>query len=82
MLRLARERAAAGDAVVVVLHDLGLAAAYADEVTVLDGGRVAASGPPAEVLDGALPSEVYRHPVEVLAHPRTNALLVVPRRVP
>ncbi len=82
VLRLARERAAAGDAVVVVLHDLGLAAAYADEVTVLDGGRVAASGPPAEVFDCALLSEVYRHPVEVLAHPRTDALLVVPRREP
>ncbi|WP_407562634.1 heme ABC transporter ATP-binding protein [Streptomyces sp. 184] len=82
VLRLARERAAAGDAVVVVLHDLDLAAAYADEVTVLAGGRVAASGPPAEVFDGPLLSEVYRHPVEILEHPRTGAILVVPRREP
>ncbi|WBB61475.1 heme ABC transporter ATP-binding protein [Streptomyces sp. WMMC500] len=82
VLRLARERAAAGDAVVVVLHDLGLAAAYADEVTVLDGGRVAASGPPAVVFDAALLSEVYRHPVEILEHPGTGAILVVPRRAP
>ena len=82
VLRLARERAAAGDAVVVVLHDLGLAAAYADEVTVLDGGRVAASGPPAEVFDGPLLGDVYRHPVDVLRHPRTDAILVVPRREP
>ncbi|WP_442802349.1 hypothetical protein [Streptomyces sp. CMB-StM0423] len=41
---------------------------------------MAASGPPAEVFDGALLSEVYRHPVEILEHPRTGAILVVPRR--
>ncbi|MEO3765998.1 ATP-binding cassette domain-containing protein [Streptomyces sp. B8F3] len=46
------------------------------------GGRVAASGPPAEVCDGALLSDVYRHPVEVLEHPRTGAILAVPHREP
>ncbi|MEN8655362.1 heme ABC transporter ATP-binding protein [Streptomyces sp. 21So2-11] len=82
VLRICRDRAAAGDAVVVVLHDLGLASAYADRVAVLQGGRVAAEGPPAEVFGEALLSEVYRQPVEVLAHPRTGAPLVLPRRDP
>ncbi|MEV5309141.1 heme ABC transporter ATP-binding protein [Streptomyces sp. NPDC052610] len=80
VLRLCRERAAAGDAVVVVLHDLGLAAAYAHRVAVLRAGRVAAAGPPAEVFSGRLLSEVYGQPVEVLPHPRTGAVLVTPRR--
>ncbi|MEV3990918.1 heme ABC transporter ATP-binding protein [Streptomyces sp. NPDC049837] len=80
VLRLCRERAAAGDAVVVVLHDLGLAAAYADRVAVLDGGRIVADGPPGEVLRGELLSAVYRQPVEVLPHPRGGAPLVVPVR--
>ncbi|MEU1530371.1 heme ABC transporter ATP-binding protein [Streptomyces fagopyri] len=80
VLRLCRERARAGDAVVVVLHDLGLAAAYAHRVTVLSAGRVAAGGPPAAVFTGELLSDVYRQPVEVLAHPRTGAVLVTPRR--
>ncbi|WP_428986232.1 heme ABC transporter ATP-binding protein [Streptomyces pyxinae] len=80
VLRLCRERAAAGHAVVVVLHDLGLAAAYADRVAVLHDGRVAADGPPAEVLRDELLTGVYRQPVEVLAHPRTGAPLVLPRR--
>ncbi|WP_406305400.1 heme ABC transporter ATP-binding protein [Streptomyces sp. NBC_00885] len=80
VLRVCRERAAAGDAVVVVLHDLGLAAAYAHRVAVLHAGRIAAEGPPATVLDDAMLSRVYRQPVEVLAHPRTGAPLVVPRR--
>ncbi|MFF8604963.1 heme ABC transporter ATP-binding protein [Streptomyces sp. NPDC015346] len=82
VLRLCRERAAAGVAVVVVLHDLGLAAAHADRVAVLHEGRIAADGPPAEVFGEDLLSRVYRQPVEVLPHPRTGAPLVVPRRTP
>ncbi|MEJ1196387.1 MULTISPECIES: heme ABC transporter ATP-binding protein [unclassified Streptomyces] len=82
VLRLCRERARAGDAVAVVLHDLSLAAAYADRVAILRAGRVAADGPPAEVLTEGLLSEVYDQPVEVLPHPRTGAPLVVPRREP
>lgn len=80
VLRLCRERAAAGDAVVVVLHDLGLAAAYADRVAVLRGGGVAAEGAPGEVFTAELLSEVYRQQVEVFPHPRTGAPLVTPVR--
>ncbi|MBT2449901.1 heme ABC transporter ATP-binding protein [Streptomyces sp. ISL-43] len=80
VLRICRERAAAGDGVVVVLHDLGLAAAYADRVAVLHDGRIAADGPPSEVFEDGLLSRVYRQPVEVLPHPRTGAPLVVPVR--
>ncbi|MFJ8857157.1 heme ABC transporter ATP-binding protein [Streptomyces sp. NPDC102451] len=82
VLRICRERAAAGDAVVVVLHDLGLAAAYADRAVVLHGGRVAVAGPPAEVFTDTLLGEVYRQPVEVFPHPRTGVPLVVPHRAP
>ncbi|MEU5164088.1 heme ABC transporter ATP-binding protein [Streptomyces sp. NPDC020875] len=80
VLRICRERAASGDAVVVVLHDLGLAAAYADRIAVLDRGRVAADGPPAEVLDAGALSRVYRQPVEVFPHPRTGVPVVLPER--
>ncbi|WP_335931945.1 heme ABC transporter ATP-binding protein [Streptomyces sp. PTD5-9] len=80
VLRICRERAAAGDAVVVVLHDLGLAAAYADRAAVLHGGRIAVAGPPAEVFTDELLGEVYRQPVEVFPHPRTGVPLVVPTR--
>jgi iron complex transport system ATP-binding protein len=80
VLRVCRARAHAGDAVVVVLHDLGLAAAYAHRVAILCAGRVAADGPPAEVFTGGLPSEVYRRPVEVFPHPRTGAALMTPER--
>jgi len=80
VLALARSRARAGEAVVVVLHDLNLAAAYADRVAVLDRGHVAAVGAPEEVLSPELLARVYRHPVEVLPHPRTAAPIILARR--
>lgn len=80
VLRVCRERALAGDAVVVVLHDLGLAAAYAHRVALLCAGRVAAEGPPAEVFEERLLSDVYQQEVEVFPHPRTGAVLITPKR--
>ncbi|MCR6031351.1 heme ABC transporter ATP-binding protein [Nocardioides sp. zg-579] len=78
VLDVLRRTVRAGAAVVVVLHDLSLAAAYADRVCVLADGRVRADGPPAEVLTGALLSEVYGHPVDVVEH--AGHLVVVPVR--
>ncbi|MZD06583.1 heme ABC transporter ATP-binding protein [Streptomyces sp. SID5785] len=80
VLRVCRERAAAGDAVVAVLHDLGLAAAHADRAAILHDGRLTATGPPAEVFTADLLTKVYQHPVEVFPHPGTGAPMVVPVR--
>lgn len=82
VLATARGRADAGDAVVVVLHDLGLAAAHADRVAVVADGRIVADGPPAAVLTPERLAGVYRHEVDVFAHPVTGALVVLPRRHP
>jgi len=80
VLRLARERAQAGDAVAVVLHDLNLAGAYADRIVLLSAGRVVADGPSAEVLTPALIEAVYGQAVEILTHPTSGATVVVPVR--
>ena len=80
VLQVARDRATAGDGVVTVLHDLGLAAAHADRVAVLSDGRIVAEGPPAEVMTSDLLSEVYHHDIEVMEHPRTGAPLIIPIR--
>ncbi|WP_166345246.1 heme ABC transporter ATP-binding protein [Phytoactinopolyspora limicola] len=80
VLAVARDRAAAGDAVVVVLHDLNLAAAHADRVAVLARGRVVDVGPPDLVFTPELLSEVYTHDVEVIAHPAGAAPIILPRR--
>lgn len=80
VLRLARERARAGDAVVVVLHDLTLAAAWSDRITLLEQGQVVATGTPTDVLTAERISAVYRHPVEVLMHPTTGTPIILPVR--
>lgn len=80
VMQIAAGRADSGTGVVVVLHDLGLAAAYADKVAVLSGGRIIAYGRPGDVLTAALLSEVYRYPVEVLTHPETGQQLILPHR--
>ena len=60
MMGLLGELAAAGLAVLVVLHDLNLAARYADVVWLLDRGRLVAAGAWDQVLVPALLEPVYR----------------------
>lgn len=48
-----------GLTVVAALHSLDLATRYADTVAVLDGGRLVAAGPPAEVFDTTVLAEVF-----------------------
>jgi iron complex transport system ATP-binding protein len=72
-----REEAASGSAVVAVLHDLNLAAAFADEVLILNEGSVAAHGEPHAVLDGALLSAVYGRRIEVIDHPFRDCPLIL-----
>jgi len=79
---LIRRRADDGAGVVVVVHDLGLAAAYADRVVVVAQGLVAADGPPGRVLDPDLLGDVYGHHLDVVPHPVDGSLLVLPRRAP
>ncbi|BFV56127.1 ABC transporter ATP-binding protein [Kitasatospora sp. CMC57] len=69
----------AGRTVVMVLHDLGQAARYADHLVVLDGGRLAAAGPPADVLTAELVEAVFQVPCRVVPDPETGTPLVVPR---
>lgn len=80
MLRVIGARARAGATVVVVLHDLAAAAAHADDVIVLDAGRVVAAGTPAETLTAQLIGDVYGLDVEVLADSGGNPVIVPARR--
>ncbi|MGA4692289.1 heme ABC transporter ATP-binding protein [Rhodococcus sp. AB351] len=80
VMQVVRARADDGHAVVVVLHDLGLAAAYADRVCVLEQGRIVADGAPGDVLTEELLGRVYQYPVAIGRHPETGTPLVLPRR--
>ena len=54
------------------LHDLALAATYADQVIVLREGRVVAAGPTAQTLTPTLIRDVYGGAATVLHNPATG----------
>ena len=60
----------------VVLHDLNLAAKFADQIVLLDQGKRVRAGTPAEVLEPDLLSEVYKTRINVEKHPKIEKLLV------
>jgi iron complex transport system ATP-binding protein len=74
-------RADGGLTVVSTLHDLTVAGQYADQLVLLDGGRVVASGSPAAVLTEPLIESVYAARVRVLASDDGH-LVVAPVRHP
>jgi len=73
--RLNRER---GRTVVMVLHDLNLAARYAGNLVAMRRGRIAASGPPAEVLTEDMLREVFELEACIATDPVAGTPLVVP----
>jgi iron complex transport system ATP-binding protein len=81
-LQLARSLAREGATVLAVLHDLNLAAQYADTIAVLEAGRIRASGPPAEVLEEGLLGQVFGVPMRVTRAPWDPARLLVAVHAP
>jgi iron complex transport system ATP-binding protein len=81
ILALARAYARAGGGVVAVLHDLNVAAMFADRLVVLDHGRVAAEGTPRDVLTDALLDQVFGLPVRVGAAPGEGVPFILPQSV-
>jgi iron complex transport system ATP-binding protein len=81
-MRNARRLASSGAAVVVVLHELSLAGAYADRIALVSSGRLVRIGTPSEVLTAELVQKVYGLEVEILTQENTGRPIVLPRRGP
>jgi iron complex transport system ATP-binding protein len=67
-----------GTTVVIVLHDLNLAARYADHLVAMRQGTVVASGAPTEVVTEQLVSDVFGMECRVVPDPVSGTPLVVP----
>ena len=78
VMEILRKRADAGQTVIVVLHELTLAARFCDRLFLLDCGRVAASGTPSQVLTDQHLNKTYR--VSVARGERDGISYLVPWR--
>ena len=76
-MRLVRQIAGTGCGVLAVLHDLNLAAAYADRVVLMHEAQVIESGTPSEVLRADLLESVFDIPMLVIPHPQLSHPLVI-----
>ncbi len=75
MERLKRET---GITIVMVSHDINLAAMYSDHMVLLAGGRVVRNGPPARVLDPSMLEQVFGCPFLVDLNPLGNVPRIFP----
>ncbi|GAB4099976.1 ABC transporter ATP-binding protein [Sinomonas halotolerans] len=67
-----------GRTVIMVLHDISLAARYSDRIVAMRDGRIVASGTPAEVITPKLLWEVFGLKAEVITEPTEGRPHVVP----
>ncbi|WP_372697300.1 SIP domain-containing protein [Arthrobacter sp. JSM 101049] len=67
-----------GTTVAMVLHDLNLAARYADHLVALADGAIVASGRPSEVLTAEFIQAVFGLPARVIPDPVAGSPLVLP----
>jgi len=68
-----------GRTVVVALHDLNMAAAFADQMIFFRSGAIQGAGPTHEVCTPALIENVFEVAVDLLSHPQTGQPVFVPR---
>ncbi|MGH4008856.1 MAG: ABC transporter ATP-binding protein, partial [Pseudonocardiaceae bacterium] len=61
-----------------VLHDLNMAARYAQRLVAMRAGRIIAQGTPSEVLTEPLLREVFELDAQVLTDPVAGTPLIVP----
>ncbi|HEV2896758.1 MAG TPA: heme ABC transporter ATP-binding protein [Pseudaminobacter sp.] len=79
IMNIARDFARRGGGVVAILHDLNLAAMFADRIFVMHRGRLAAAGSPQSVLSDELISKVFECRLKVGALPAGNTPFVLPQ---
>ncbi len=76
-LELARKLATQGATVIAVLHDLNLAAQYADRIVILNEGDIVADAEPNQALKKEIVEAVYHHKVDIIPHPRYKHPVII-----
>ncbi|MFD2932386.1 heme ABC transporter ATP-binding protein [Spirosoma flavum] len=79
MLELTREFTKRGFCAVVILHDLNLAAQYADQIVMLRAGKVEAAGTPRDVITSENIQRVFNLKVWLIEHPEMDCPMIIPQ---
>jgi len=77
LMHLIRELSKKRAAVLMILHDLNLAAQYADEIHVMKDGRTHALGTPNDVFKREIIEMAFDCPVQIMRHPHHHCPLVI-----
>lgn len=62
-----------GLGVVIVIHDINLAAQYCDELVALQQGHLLRQGSPAEMMNSDVLAEIYQVDMHIIRHPHSGA---------
>ena len=65
--------------VIVVLHDINFASAYADHIVAMKNGRIISEGSPKQVITKEVLDEVFDHDFNIVSHQGRNACLYFDR---
>ncbi len=82
VLERLKNYAAAGNGVIVVLHDLTQAARFADDVMVMKEGAIIAAGPRDQVMTAPIMAQAYGVEVQIGTSDAGDPLVVPVRRLP
>ena len=72
-----KELTAAGAGVFVILHDMNLAAQFADRLVLLHRGGIVSDGDPWSVLSQENIKRVFDLDVSIISHPERNRPLII-----
>ncbi|HJN49927.1 MAG: heme ABC transporter ATP-binding protein [Pseudomonadales bacterium] len=76
-LKMIKELTAAGAGVFVILHDMNLAAQFADRLVLLHRGGIVSDGDPWSVLSQENIKRVFDLDVSIISHPERNRPLII-----
>lgn len=76
-LEIIKNFTAKANSAIVVMHDLNLAAQFADKILLMKSGKVSAYGTPEEVFTAQNISRAYNFPCTICGHPITNNPMII-----
>lgn len=77
LMQIVQEFAKTGVTVIMVVHDVTLAAAYSDKLIALKNGCILAQGSPVQLITESQISQLFDTQVKIIAHPETGKPVVL-----